>query len=163
MRLSEMTRNLIIILALLLISCEKYEYSSFSPISLEECNISYDIEDNGFLLTAKIPSSDSTVILVPHSKNGISPLITSLSINGSDISEPDSFGGDGPYLEGRPILIGDWGEINYANIHGKFTIVIHLNRNCGTRDKCVKFRIGYGYEYVDMEIIQMKSDELEPV
>lgn len=160
MRLSEIKRNLIIILALLLISCEKYEYSSFSPISLDECNISYDIKDNGFLLTAKVPSSDSTIILVPHSKNGISPLITSLSINGSNISEPDSFDGDDPYLEGRPILVGEWGEINYANIHGKFTIVIHLNRNFSTSDKCVQFRIGYGYEYVDMEIIQMMSDEL---
>ncbi|MDE5812625.1 MAG: hypothetical protein K2H61_10030 [Muribaculaceae bacterium] len=158
MRLSELTRNLIIILALTLISCEKYEDPGYLPISLEECSIPYDIKDNGFLLTAKVPSSDSTIILVPHSKNGISPLITSLSVNGSEMSESDSLDGDDPYLEGRPILMGEWGEINYENIHGKFTIVIHLNRDCSTCDKCVKFRLGYGYEYVDMEIIQMKSD-----
>jgi len=143
-------------------SCEneKYSFSEYQPITLDSSNVDFDVLNNGFLLTTIIPYKASTISISPNCRNQTYPTVTSVVIDGKSVSESDPFIGDGPYLEERPILYGDWGSIYYENIQNNYIVNIRLNTNNKDIQRIVQIQLGYGYEYVVIEIIQLGNDDI---
>jgi len=146
---------------LLLTACETYQYDEFRPIVLDNASVSFDVLNNGFLLRTTVPHAETTISISPKYRNQKPPFITSVIVNGVNMSTPDSFDGEWPYLEERPVLKGDWGNIDYDYSQNKFTINIQLYENNSDTDKNMKIKLGYGYEYVDVEIIQTANNNID--
>lgn len=144
----------IVTLLVMLSSCDKHEFSEFRPVEIPEANVSFDVRDNGFLLQTTIPCAGKTVSVFPECGGGRIPLVTSVIVDGVASAIPGSFEGEWPYLEEQPVLEGDWGRIYYDSAGDMFSVNIQLTENRSSAVRTVRIKLGYGYEYVDLEIVQ---------
>lgn len=149
-------KNLIIICVLtsctLLSSCSEESTTEFRPIVLESSTIPFESSDDGFMLKSRITSEPTSILLVPAASSAKMAHVTSVKINDQPQSLQGELTGDGPFLEEYPELRGDWGSITYHN-DGP-TIELRLTANDAVIERKIEIQLGYGYEYVIINIIQ---------
>lgn len=143
----------------LLTSCEEYHYSKFKPISVENANVAFTSLDNGFLLQTTVPSASTNVSFAPKYKSKRLPFITSVVVNGVTVSDSYLVIDDTAYQEKQTVLTGEWGTIYYDCTEDDFFVQVQLNRNASQTDKNVKLQLGFGYEYIVVEIAQLGDNE----
>jgi hypothetical protein len=148
-------KYLTLLVCVLLTSCEEYHYSKFKPISVENSNVAFTSLDNGFLLQTTVPSASANVSFAPKYKSKRLPFITSVVVNGVTVSDSDLVIDDGAYQEKQAVLTAEWGTIYYDCTEGDLFVQVQLNRNISQTDKNVKLQLGFGYEYVVVEITQL--------
>lgn len=148
-----------LLLCFLFTSCDSrdtYSFSEYRPVVLDSSNVDFDVLNNGFLLTTTIPYKESTISLSPQCRNQRIPYVTSVIVDGKSVSDSDLFAGDGSYFDEQPVLGEDWGEIYHVyNEKKNYTVDIRLNTNCTNAQRRFQIQLGYGYEYVVVEIVQL--------
>lgn len=152
-----------LIICLLCSACEKDEYSfdEYRPIEIESSNVDFEAINNGFLLTATVPCDETTISLLPECRNQNCPEVTSVAINGQFVVEPGTYNGDYSFLDDQLVLSGGWGAISYVLNQNEYTINIRLNANEAHVPRIVQIQLGYGYEYVVLEITQLSNADAD--
>lgn len=127
-----------------------------NPIRFDTIGILLTPTKNKFELTASIESGMTTFILIPNENQQINAYITSIEIDGETFFRNGYIMGEHPQFIGkpRPVISGDWGNINYWYDDNPYAICFQINENTSNKIRKFIFTIGNATEKCDIFISQ---------
>lgn len=132
-------------------ACTEYEGSKFRPVTLDSANVEFESSKQGFLLTTTVPYNETTISIAPNYKGSRVPYVSSIKING-ELLVIDS---TTTIRDDQTVIESDWGRVYYQNPQSRLTVNIQLNQNVTGQSRDVELQLGYGYEYVVINITQL--------